>query len=1115
MKTADANTVGTQAEPDAGVRNSGVENSVQGAPETAPADPETAAGRQLEQQLQMVTARRAGLALGLWGEAGIGKSHRIARLLRALPCRSLSLHASAPISELLRAMPRPARLPLLTARVLDRLAQGEGQPVSAAADALAAVLSRLSPFVLHLEDLQGAGPERLELLEALAGQVVRLRGVALLVSSRRPPPGAFAAVRQHPLSARQSRELLEAEAGAELPPEALIWVYERAAGNPLFTLEYFRLLARQGHLWNDARRWHWRAPPQGVMPVTVEALIERVLGRVSVPGPLPDLLAAKAMLPRDASRSLTAAVAGRTPEEARLAEAELERLGILARGEFAHPLYREVSLKMLGADRFGTGHGQLLARRALKVLAHDPELAASFLEGARLAPAPSLALLEQAALAAERAGRSAQAAALWVRAADQAAGDHGLPPERQAGLALQAARASETIRPGEALRLARRAAELRPDDPETALYLAGRLVQHSRRLSDAEEVLNQLPPEVRSGPLWVSWQLGFLVSCGQYAEALTLWDAAALVHGPGAENTRSGHLTPGMAYSVAACLVQTGQPERAAQMARQGLDHPDTTPTQRASLLNVASIACAVTDQPQEAEAHLEAALDLARAHGLSQLRGALLQNRTKNLERTERFADALAAAQESFVAYAEAGDSLRHANAGVLVAGHLSESGRFEEAETLLQGSLEVLERQGTSRFLVVALTTLASLYLDWQPPHGAVLALKLARSALEQARLLGPGSGREITAFALAALARAAAWAGDPLQALACAQEAVSCSRQATDESAFLALAALAAAHLASGHPEQARPVLAEARSAARAGNFAFDLRRLTLEAARLDGDLQLAREQWVWFRSHGLLGGVKLAERAFPELAASGPDHIQTRAQSHVQGPELLHLEVLGAMRLGPPGSTQPVRGRKRRELLAALLEARLRGRPEVSRLDLLDAVYPGAGVTGSGVGGTGVAGSGETQAAASLKELVHLTRAAFGQGIIQTAPDGYMLGHLTSDAEQALGGGDTRLWRGLYLENAALGQRDEAVGEALLLTLHARTEAALTTDPHEAARCARLLLEAEPYSQSALRLGLRALRAAGNHRSLTRLYADAQVRWKEVGETLPERWADFLA
>ena len=50
-------------------------------------------------------------------------------------------------------------------------------------------------------------------------------------------------------------------------------------------------------------------------------------------------------------------------------------------------------------------------------------------------------------------------------------------------------------------------------------------------------------------------------------------------------------------------------------------------------------------------------------------------------------------------------------------------------------------------------------------------------------------------------------------------------------------------------------------------------------------------------------------------------------------------LPRLEVLGTMRVSIQGRPEAVRGGKRRELLALLLEARLTGRAEVSRLETL--------------------------------------------------------------------------------------------------------------------------------------------------------------------------------
>ena len=1033
-----------------------------------------AGGPEIVRRLHGLTVRRAGLALGLWGEVGVGKTYTVQRWLRELPARNLSLPAAAPLADWAHRLPRPAKAPMWVLRVLEKLQGGETVQSTSLSDALGAALVGLSPFVLHLEDLHEADPERVALIERLAALAKRSRGVGLIVTSRSPLPSGLDGHRQEPLTPGAAEALLQAEAGAELPEMAMDWIYGRAAGNPLFTLEYFRLLVRQGQLWNDAQRWHWRPPEAESMPVTVEALIERALQDVLGPGPLGEVAGARALLP-GATAPVWGAVAGLAPQTLAEIGSELESRRVLLRGQFVHPLYREVVLRHLGQEQRRT-----LARRALSALEHDPEAAARFIRDAELDPAEAVRRLEQAVSSAREAGRTASAARLLAQAADLAQND------QQAGLALQAARALETVDAPETLRLAQLAAQLRPDDLEAALYLAGRLVQRSRNLTDADEVLARFPQSVRLGPEWTGWQITWMMGSGQYAGALSLWENHPELH----------HLpNPGLCYSVAACLAQTGQFEQAAAQASRGLALENVTPAQLASLLNVSSITCAFTGQAEAAEAHLTAALALAHEHGLHQLLGALLQNRAKNLERTDHFAGALSAAEGAFRAYGEAGDLLRQANAGVLVAGHLTEFGRYQEAESALLGSLALLERQGPSRFLVVAQTTLASLYRDWQPPHGAVLALKLARNALEHARQLGPVSS--ITVFALASLARAEAAFGDLEQAQLHVQEAVAAAQQSPDESTFLACSALAAVLLACAQPERARLALQDALAAATAGGFTLDVQRLRLELARLDGDLGAARELHTWFQANGLLNGALLAERAFAQLQIAHNDALDSFKTDTAALPQ---LEVLGVMRFVVAGAVQPVRGRKRQGLLAALLEGQLRGGSEVSRHELLDLLY---------------SGSDELQASASLKELVHLTRTVLGAGVIQTTPGGYALGKVVSDAARFLKGGDTRLWRGPYLHGLASGRWDDSVAEVLHLALQGRTEALLKHDPQEAARTARLLLEADPYSPEALALALTTLRACGNHRSLRRVYQEARLRMTELGETLPEHWGDFLA
>lgn len=151
----------------------------------------------------------------------------------------------------------------------------------------------------------------------------------------------------------------------------------------------------------------------------------------------------------------------------------------------------------------------------------------------------------------------------------------------------------------------------------------------------------------------------------------------------------------------------------------------------------------------------------------------------------------------------------------------------------------------------------------------------------------------------------------------------------------------------------------------------------------------------------------------------------------------------LEVLGPMQLRGAG-TLPLCGEKRRLLLAALLEARVSGRQGLSRLDLIELLYPEQD---------------ELKAGVNLRQLALGLRRDFGAQLLLTTPDGYALGACDSDLDRFLAKPGTVAWRGAYLA-----------------------------------------------------IGLEALRAAGNQRSL---YREAGSQAAELGENLPQRWQDFLA
>ncbi|MDB5046779.1 MAG: hypothetical protein JWQ08_2829, partial [Deinococcus sp.] len=341
---------------------------------------------------------------------------------------------------------------------------------------------------------------------------------------------------------------------------------------------------------------------------------------------------------------------------------------------------------------------------------------------------------------------------------------------------------------------------------------------------------------------------------------------------------------------------------------------------------------------------------------------------------------------------------------------------------------------------------------------------------------------------------------WAGQPASALALADQGAALAEQLDmPQMHQAAQAARGSALLALHRPQEALKAFDLAQTLAWEMGDQLAAHRAGLELDQLRGDLPGARERLAWFEQWGLGASVDLAQRLFPELtlkqtAEPGP------ASQHPPGEPGLRLEVLGALRCGVPGSMEAVRGRKRHELLTSLLEARLAGRPEVPRLDLLDLLSPGHD---------------EVRADAALRDLVFHLREAYGAGLILTGPRGYALGDVASDAEDFLMGGDVRLWRGPWLDGVDTQPRDDGVRYALSHALYERAGALLAGNPDEATRLGRLLLDMDPYDQAALHLTLKALRAGQDHRSLNRLYRQARERLLDVGERLPERWADFLA
>ena len=1015
----------------------------------------------LARRLSGLAARRPGFALTLCGEAGIGKSFTVRALLQGCSSASFSTPATRSLSSVLSALPRPKKCPAPLEGTLKRLKRNEGLEQSVVLEALSTLLGALAPFVLYLEDLHEAAADQLETLSRLAERVSFLKGVALLSSSRTPPPAPFETLALERLSPIQSRELLEGEIFAPLPPDALGWIYSRAAGNPLYALEFFRSLARAGNAWSDGRHWHWRAPPESWVPVSVEALIERVLLEAAHTPNVQAALETLALLP-EADADLRCAVSQleHFPFEAALQH--LRARGVLGSSGFAHPLYRELALKNLSP-----GSRQTLSSRALEALKSvDVEAAAEFIEAAAPDRERALELLKRAASSAKERGDLPRAGHFLATAVEFAAG------VERGELALEASVYLEGSRVADSKRLVELALHEMPGHLQATLQLAGKVVSQSRRVEDAEPFLAQLPPELRRSPEVHSARLGFHVVCGDFVGALEVW-----------HHMKVCPLDASSAYYVAASLAQTGRFLEAEEVVAAALEAPDLTPQTKVRLLNVRGMAQTFLGDARVAELAQQQAIGLAREHRLYLVLAASLQNYALNLERTERFEERLAAAQESVEAYQRVGESQRALNAQLVVVDSLLGRGDYAEAETLLLECWEGLRASGPSAYLLAVECAFVKLYLDWNHAPARALAEKFAFHALRDAHILSDRVAVTAYVYAMSALVEAR-W-GDPVRAEEQAQRAVHLAGDASNQLAFIVESAFAAALEAQGKPEAAQVRFEKAALLAHDKGFELDAQIYALEVDRLSADLESARIRLEWFEARGRIHGANLVQRYFPDLVSS-----TTAYAAHTETP--LRLEVLGPLRL----EGQLVRGGKRQELLKVLLEARVSGKSELSTLELLEALYPGED---------------EEPAQSALKATVFKTRSSYGAGLITTTNSGYALGNVLSDAEEFLkGGGETRLWRGVYSPPEGSG----AALETLSLALESAVKGELERDPQEAVRAARILCEMDPYTRESLKLLCSALKASGNYKSLAREYEKGRVRLLEVGETLPHTWNDFL-
>lgn len=1034
----------------------------------------SAQGEWLIRRFQAVRSRRAGVALGLSGQPGIGKTHLAREVLLHLSCRSLSVPATVSFRALLLALPDAHQRPAWVDPVFEQITRGAAVAPALLQDAVSAHLQAVSPFVLHVEDLHEASADQQRFWSALALAVTRLKGVGLLVTSRSALPD-FETLPVTALNPTEDAALLVAEAGADLPPAALAWIFERACGNPLFTREYFRLLTRRGSLWSDSRVWRWREPEPGTHPPTVEALISERLSAVGNEAAL-RLLDVLTLLPGDfrepasgvspAAQRDAARIAGLEPGTAELARETLVRTGILDQCGFAHPLYRELHRAALPEWRQRT-----VAVAAITHFSNQPEAAASFVERADLPDDVAVRLLRVAASSARRRGDPGQEARfLWEASARVRGG-------RRAALADRAARVSGPLDQAQARRYARAAYEAAPTGRTVAtLALA---LAHCGESAQARVLLED---HRQATPEWTRLCLEVQVISGDDRSAVDTWTMLCEQHSPA---------TPDAYALAASAFLNLGELAQAQTTARQGLERAPLRDSARARMLNVLAGAAYFQGEFTSAQAWQDEAI----AHWLARTQPAeaagIIGNRALVRAAQGQTLLAVADLEAAMRLHAQAGQGRQFAFQQQRLGALLARTGDWERAEEQLLEARAVLARTEMLGWQAECEGELAKLYLEWSPLWGGPRALRHARGALMTARQL---QNPAVLIDALFVCSWAESQHGVTEAALSLAAELSELAPAgASVGQGYAHWVTGLALHAARRQPE-ACAALEASRMTFQAAGIEVLAQRVQLDCGRLSRDLELIARSVRYFEERGLPGRAAAGYRALADDSASPAMSATPRNGDHTDGPE---LRLLGPLEVWNQGVRQSVRGPQTRRLLTLLGEAALLKQGEVAQLTLTDLLYPELP---------------ERSGVAALQQLIHRLRAVAGPDMVVRGARGYALGPTVRlDAATFLKTADAALWRGPYLE----GEVDSAAAPLLYDALRATMSSQPGGSTAQAVFLAELMLNANPLDRETLRYTLQTLQRARAYRKLSRTYSRARHLFLSLGETLPEGWQQYLA
>ncbi len=1007
----------------------------------------------LEQKFSKLASRRFGLAICLVGHAGMGKTHTAELVLKALPIKSAFLHATANADSFFLRLPKANRVSGHTETTLRNLQKGELK-LLAAPDAIAAWLVSLAPFVLHLEDIHEASTEQQIFWNAVAKALKATRGVGILATSRGFLLPEFEALPLEMLSSEASQALLATKLGAALPKAALDWILARASGNPLFLLEFLKLLLRQGSLWSDGEHWHWRVPEAKSIPSSLEALIENILQPIVADTVLTNVFALRILIAdslelwQPASQLLTEPF-----EAARLA---LQKYGVLnSFFNIAHPLFSEVFRQTQKTSL------QVAARQLLQVA--PPVMAAALLELAELEPLQAKAMLEKAIAELEQNKQVRQALYLKVQLLELE-----VTPERSKS-AFELAKILVLHDPKVAVQLL----DVVIESPE--LRVQG-LLKKAAWLSIlgsfevAQRTLGLLPKNLTTEQVQqkilvelVVWSSKNDLEC--FRQTIAIWENYPEIH----------KLARANEYRIVVhAYTSLGNSEMAWHWIRVAESLLSNSLTSQALILN--SICNLHKEEKQYSKA-IEAAkrgiallktqveTGQADVNELGQYQ-VLWANLSSSNIWVNQFMQAVIAAQNAIVLNVqfEINDPTTIMICKLNLAASFRRLGQFEQAENYFLEHLPVI-LENHEIFLPMVYLHLTMLYSQRGGSLDEVLAMKYARETLRTANKDSENYGEtkrkliELEArFGNLETAKKLLAEIELGSGVTPWQHAFILERQNSQSAAVKALLE------AQNNP-----------------HFSEEKDLIELELVRLTQDQKLALDLEQRLETKELGGLLFVLHRYMPQLKQVQNKPVQVS----------FRIANLGSLQFERDGLPVQYKAAKGRELLGLLSELRLRGQSEIRQLELLDWLYPNLD---------------ESAAISALQQLIYRLRNSLGQNVIVRTATGYALGaEVQTDAETFLQTADSALWRGAWLADFAGGQ-DSMARNRIYQALTAYIENMILKTPSEAARLALIWLEAEPYELGAVMLAKDSLLASGDVLGAEQVYNQALVRFHEVGMPL---------